>query len=70
MDTRCCGTTLKPSIRSENSTHLNWNADSYTTIRAWRLTGLFPITVMSEKDKAWRSLEQQEAELKQRMSLV
>jgi dTDP-4-dehydrorhamnose 3,5-epimerase len=29
-----------------------------------------PITVMSEKDRAWRSLDQQEAELKQRMSLV
>ncbi len=29
----------------------------------------FPITVMSEKDRAWRRLAEQESELKQRMSL-
>lgn len=32
---------------------------------AWPL----PVTVMSEKDRAWRRLDQQEPELKQRMSL-
>jgi dTDP-4-dehydrorhamnose 3,5-epimerase len=29
-----------------------------------------PMTVMSDKDRAWKPLEQQEAEIKQRMSLV
>jgi hypothetical protein len=28
------------------------------------------MTVMSDKDRAWKPLEQQEAEIKQRMSLV
>jgi dTDP-4-dehydrorhamnose 3,5-epimerase len=33
---------------------------------AWPL----PLTVISDKDRAWKPLEQQEAEIKQRMSLV
>ena len=29
-----------------------------------------PVTAISEKDRAWRSLDEQELEIKQRMSLV
>lgn len=39
--------------------------DDYRLALQWPL----PITVMSEKDRGWRPLDQQEPELKQRMSL-
>ena len=70
MDIRRCATRPKPAIRSASFIRPALKAACSTTIRNSGLIWPLPVSVISDKDKVWTPLSEQETELKQKMTLL